>query len=43
MAVENFQDEENKEVSQDTHSFDEIRQKVIKLNNEVYKKRTYSV
>ena len=41
--MENPQNEETKEVSQDIPSFDEIREKVTKLINEVYKARTYMV
>lgn len=43
MWIEKFQNDETKEVSKNTSSFEEIRQKVIKLNNEEYKWRTYNV
>lgn len=43
MWIEKFQNDETKEVSQNVSSFEKIRQKVIKLNNEEYKWRTYNV
>ena len=43
MWIEKFQNDEAKEVSQNISSFEKIRQKVIKLNNEEYKGKVYNV
>lgn len=43
MGIEKSQNSETKEVNQSTPSFEELRQKVIELNNKVYKSNNYEL